>query len=76
MTITAAGLLPEEEAGEQLDLLAPGAAHRRARQEKLERAMDQLQDRYGRGVIGYGSRQTKAARDIAGDEENDKEEKP
>ena len=38
--------------------------------------MDQLQDRYGRGVIGYGSRQTKAARDIAGDEENDKEEKP
>ena len=75
MTITAAGLLPEEEAGEQLDLLAPQASARRAKQEKLERAMDQLQDRYGRAIIGYASRQTQAARAIAGDEEK-KEEKP
>ena len=75
MTITAAGLLPEEEAGEQLDLLAPQASARRAKQEKLERAMDQLQDRYGKTIIGYASRQTQAARAIAGDEEK-KEEKP
>ena len=68
-------LLPEEEAGEQLDLLAPQASARRVKQEKLERAMDALQDRYGKTIIGYASRQTQAARAIAGDEEK-KEEKP
>ena len=68
MTITAAGLVPEEEAGEQLDLFAPQAAQQRQRQEKLERAMDQLRDRYGADVIGYASHRTPTARQIAGDE--------
>lgn len=74
MTITAAGLLPEEEAGEQMDLFAPQAAWQRQRQEKLERAMDQLRDRYGDGVIGYASHQTPTARQIAGDEGGEKGE--
>ena len=75
MTITAAGLLPEEEAGEQLNLFAPQAAERRQRQEKLERTMDQLRDRYGKNVIGYAWRRTQTAREIAGDQEK-KEETP
>ena len=74
MTITAAGLVPEEEAGEQLDLFAPQAAQQRQRQEKLERAMDQLRDRYGADVIGYASHRTPTARQIAGDEGGEKGE--
>ena len=74
MTITAAGLLPEEEAGEQMDLFAPQAARQRQRQEKLERAMDQLRDRYGNDVIGYASHRTPTARQIAGDEGGEKGE--
>ena len=74
MTITAAGLLPEEEAGEQMDLFAPQAARQRQRQEKLERAMDQLRDRYGTDVIGYASHRTPTARQIAGDEGGEKGE--
>lgn len=77
MTITAAGLVPEEEAGEQLDLFTPQAAVRRGKQEKLERTMDALRDRYGPHVIGYASRQTQTAREIAGDETGKrKEESP
>lgn len=74
MTITAAGLLPEEEAGEQMDLFAPQAVWQRQRQEKLERAMDQLRDRYGTDVIGYASHRTPTARQIAGDEGGEKGE--
>ncbi len=74
MTITAAGLLPEEEAGEQLDLFAPQAAERRGKQEKLEKTMDQLRARYGTNVIGYAWRRTQTGREIAGDREMDKKE--
>ena len=74
---SAAGLVPEEEAGEQLDLFTPQAAVRRGKQEKLERTMDALRDRYGPHVIGYASRQTQTAREIAGDETGKrKEESP
>ena len=66
-----------EEAGEQLDLFTPQAAVRRGKQEKLERTMDALRDRYGPHVIGYASRQTQTAREIAGDETGKrKEESP
>ena len=51
MTITAAGLVPEEEAGEQLDLFTPQAAVRRGKQEKLERTMDGLRKKYGRDAV-------------------------
>ena len=68
ITITAVGLLPEEEAGDQLDLFTPGASEKREKQEKLERAMDQLRDKYGRHVIRFASNQPKAAQEIRGDQ--------
>ena len=37
--------------------------------------MDQLQDRYGKNVIGYAWRRTQTAREITGDQEK-KEETP
>lgn len=67
LTITVAGLVPEDEAGEQMDLFLPQAAYRREKQEKLERAMDQLRDKYGTDVIGYASSQTRTAREIVGE---------
>ena len=77
LTITGAGLLPESEAGEQLNLFAPQAAQRRENQEKLERTMDQLREKYGKNVIRYASGQTPAARAAAGQEiGDDREEEP
>ena len=73
ITITAVGLLPEEEAGDQLDLFTPGASEKREKQEKLERAMDQLRDKYGRHVIRFASNQTKAAQEIRGDQMEERE---
>ncbi|MDO4516583.1 MAG: DNA polymerase IV [Bacillota bacterium] len=67
ITVTASGLLPEEEAGDQLDLFTPGASEKREKQEKLERAMDRLRDKYGRHVVRFASNQTEAAREIRGD---------
>ena len=56
LTVTAAGLLPEGEAGEQLDLFLPRSPERREKQERLERTMDALRTRYGRGMVGYAAR--------------------
>ncbi|MFR6057992.1 MAG: hypothetical protein ACLUHN_06005 [Evtepia gabavorous] len=76
MTITAAGLVPEEEAGSSWTSSPPGRCAS-GKQEKLERTMDALRDRYGPHVIGYASRQTQTAREIAGDETGKrKEESP
>lgn len=77
LTVTATGLLPEDQAGEQLDLFAPQVPLRRVKQEKLEQTMDLLRDKYGGSIIGYGSRETRLAREIAGDEQSvgDEEEK-
>ena len=69
ITVTAAGLIPEDEAAEQLDLFLPRAAGRRARQEKLERTLDQLRARYGKGMLGYAGRRTEKARTVTGEEE-------
>ena len=74
ITITAASLLPEEEAGDQLDLFAPQASEKREKQEKLERAMDQLRERYGTSVVRYASNGTPAARAITGDDGGEREE--
>lgn len=74
ITITAASLLPEEEAGDQLDLFAPQASEKREKQEKLERAMDQLRERYGTSVVRYASNGTPAARAITGDDGREREE--
>ncbi len=62
--ITASGVLPEEEVGEQLDLFAPQGAEKRGRQEKLERTMDALRARYGGEMIGFAADRTPAARSL------------
>ncbi len=74
ITITAGGLLPEEAVGEQMDLFAPEASEKREKQEKLERAMDALRDKYGRHVIRFASNETRAAREIRGDQLEEPEE--
>ena len=74
LTVTAGGLLPEGEAAEQLDLFVPQSPQRRDRQEKLERTMDQLRARYGKGMVGYAGRRAGTDRILTGTEE--KEETP
>lgn len=67
--LTVSGVLPEEEAGEQLDLFAPASAARRRRQEKLERTMDALRARYGGDMIGFAADRTPTARSLRGEEQ-------
>ena len=50
LTITAGNLVPEEE-GEQLSLFDQADPERTQKQERLERAMDQIRQRYGHGSI-------------------------
>lgn len=55
LTITGAGLVPAEDAGEQLTLFGGGENHRRReRREQLENAMDRVRERYGRGSLTLG----------------------
>jgi len=51
LTVTAQNLMPACEAGEQLDLFAPGAGERRDKVEKIERTMDGIREKFGRGAI-------------------------
>ena len=55
LTITAQNLVEEQDAGEQLNLFAARAPPRRARREKLEKAMDGIRDRFGRDAITAAS---------------------
>ena len=55
LTITAQNLVEEGEAGEQIDLFAAGAIPRRDKLEKLEKTMDAIRDKYGRGAISLAS---------------------
>ena len=48
-------LVEEGEAGEQLDLFAAGAAPRRDKLEKLEKAMDGIRGKFGRDAIAPAS---------------------
>jgi DNA polymerase-4 len=50
LTVTAIGLIPAEELGEQLDLFDSGA-DRRVRLERLDLAMDAIRAKYGRKAI-------------------------
>ena len=54
LTLTAQAL-EEGEAGEQLDLFAAGAAPRRDKLEKLEKAMDGIRGKFGRDAIAPAS---------------------
>lgn len=51
LTVTAQHLLPADQAAEQLDLLTPGASSQREKVEKIERAMDGIRSKYGKGAI-------------------------
>lgn len=55
LTVTALGLLPEEEAGEQLDLFSTQSPLRRERLEQLERTVDGIRTKYGKAVISPAS---------------------
>lgn len=51
LTLTASGLLPEEQAVEQLDLFAAAAPTRRDKREELEKTMDAIRKKYGKTAI-------------------------
>lgn len=51
LTVTAQNLVSAREAGEQLDLFAWQEPQRREKQEKLERTMDRIRDKYGSDSI-------------------------
>lgn len=51
ITLTAQNLVPEEEAAEQLGLFRPEEPARRDKVEKLERTMDAIRAKYGRGAV-------------------------
>ncbi|MGM9663097.1 MAG: DNA polymerase IV [Oscillospiraceae bacterium] len=56
LTVTALHITEEGESYQQLDLLQSGGAKRTAeKREKLEKAMDGIRDRFGRGSIAYGT---------------------
>ncbi len=54
VTITGSQLVPENEAAEQLDLFSGINEKESEKQEKLERAIDQIRGRYGHGAISMG----------------------
>ena len=51
ITLTAQNLIPEDEAAEQLDLFQSQEPLRRERVEKLERTMDAIRAKYGKGAV-------------------------
>ena len=55
ITLTASGLVPEEETAEQTDLFQSAAPKKRAKVERLERAMDAIRAKYGRGAVTVAS---------------------
>jgi len=54
LSVTAIHLTPEEETYQQLDLLVQ-APRVREKQEKVERAMDDIRRKYGHGAIAYAT---------------------
>lgn len=54
LSVTAIHLTPEEETYQQLDLLGQ-APQAREKQEKVERAMDDIRRKYGHGAIAYAT---------------------
>ena len=55
LTVTGSGIVPEDEAGEQLSLFEAGKAERRERQEQLESALDKIREKFGRDSLSFGS---------------------
>ncbi len=55
LTVTALYLIPEEEAGAQLELWSGEQEARRARLERLEHTLDDIRAKYGKGAISPAS---------------------
>ena len=55
LTVTALYLVPEEDAGAQLDLFAVEENNKRLRLEKLEGTLDAIRAKYGKGAIAPAS---------------------
>lgn len=55
LTVTAIYLVAEDEAVAQQDLFAEAEEEKRQRLEQLDRAMDAIRDKYGKGAIGRAS---------------------
>ena len=62
ITVTVASLLSPEQTGEQLSLFDAGAAERREKQQKLDRAVDALRGKYGKDAVQYGASLAKRGR--------------
>lgn len=60
LTVTAQNLMPAEQAGEQLDLLSPGASPKREKVERIERTMDGIRGKFGREAISPARMKEKA----------------
>ncbi len=58
LTITGQSLVPEGEAAEQISLFAAGALPRRDKLEKLERAVDGIRGKFGKGAIQFAASQS------------------
>ena len=54
LTITAQGLVPEEEAHEQIGLFGAENTAQREKNERIERAVDGIRERFGNGAVRKG----------------------
>lgn len=57
LTVTAISLIASEAVGEQLNLLEPQKPHQREKLEELDRAVDRIREKYGKGAILAASHQ-------------------
>lgn len=55
LTVTAQALVPEDQAAVQLDLLSAAGDQRRERQEHLEKTVDSIRGKYGKGAIAFAA---------------------
>ena len=55
LTVTGSGIVPEDDAGEQLSLFEKGSAEKREKQEHLETALDKIREKFGRDSLSFGS---------------------
>lgn len=69
ITLTAHNLIPEGEAAEQLDLFQSAAPKKRERVEKLERTMDAIRSKYGKGAVTVAALAPEQERDDEDDGE-------
>lgn len=65
MTVTVQSLQPESEVLEQLDLLAADNDCRRRRQEHLEKTLDGIRDKFGKGAISFAASAQTPGRETA-----------